>query len=67
MNAVQSQEIAPIAINTYNKQKENRKGGGGDFYRTSISRLDPRFLCALDSSIKEGKTQYTDAYRLYES
>ncbi|MDR2854593.1 MAG: ImmA/IrrE family metallo-endopeptidase [Methanomicrobiales archaeon] len=64
INAVQYQEIAALAINSYNKQKEKQKGGGGDFYRTSISRLDPRFLFALDNSIKEGKTQYTDAYRL---
>jgi len=64
INAVQYQEIVTIAINNYNKQRKMRKSGGGDFYRTAISRFDTRFLLALDNSIKERKTQYTDAYRL---
>jgi len=41
-----------------------QKTSGGDYYVTTASRIDNRFLIALDSSTKEGKTQYTDAYRL---
>ncbi|MDR2855084.1 MAG: ImmA/IrrE family metallo-endopeptidase [Methanomicrobiales archaeon] len=64
INKSQYQEIVDMAIDIYNKQKEKRKSGGGNFYRTAASRYDSRFLLALDNSIKERKTQYPDAYRL---
>jgi Zn-dependent peptidase ImmA (M78 family) len=41
-----------------------KKGSGGNFYLTQASRIDRRFLLALDSSVKEGKTLYTEAFRL---
>lgn len=44
--------------------KGNKKSGGGDYYKTMNSRLDTRLLKALTSSTKEGRTQYTEAYRL---
>ena len=37
---------------------------GGDYYATMATRLDTRFLFALASSINDGTTLYTDAYRL---
>jgi len=40
------------------------RGGGGDYYRTQLSRMDHRFLQALDASVQEGKTLYTEAFRL---
>jgi len=40
------------------------KSKGGDYYATTATRLDNRFLIALDNSVREGKTQYTDAFRL---
>lgn len=40
------------------------KGAGGDYYATTATRIDNRFIIALDSSIKEGRTQFTEAYRL---
>ncbi|MBQ7432097.1 MAG: ImmA/IrrE family metallo-endopeptidase [Lachnospiraceae bacterium] len=43
------------------KKKETK---GGDFYRTVGSRLDRRFVLALANSAKEGKTSYTEVYRL---
>lgn len=64
INVTQYKEIADEAIENYNQYIKNRESSGGDFYRTTASRLDNRFLMALDNSIKEGKTQYTDAYRL---
>lgn len=61
------QEIAEKAVRLYEdsrqKQKENGDGGG-DFYRTTISRIDNRFFGMLLNSVYEGKTQYTDAFRL---
>jgi Zn-dependent peptidase ImmA (M78 family) len=41
-----------------------KKGSGGDYYKTNAVRLDRRFLFALDASVREGRTLYTDAYRL---
>lgn len=46
-----------------NDQNEE-KSSGGDFYRTLSSRLDHRFLIALANSAREGRTQYTEVYRL---
>ena len=40
------------------------KSTGGDYYLTTATRIDNRFLIALDNFVKEGKTQYTDAFRL---
>lgn len=63
INAQQYKEIADEAVENYSKFVKNR-ADGGDFYKTTAPRLDTRFLLALDNSVKEGKTQYTDAYRL---
>lgn len=48
----------------YMQRKKERKEGGGDFYRTVASRIDKRFLRMLLSSVQEGTTMYTDAFRL---
>jgi Zn-dependent peptidase ImmA (M78 family) len=61
ISSAQYKEITDEAITNYTQQKHE---GWEDFYRTTACRLDPRFLLALDDSIKEEKTQYTDAYRL---
>jgi len=44
-------------------QKEN-KNSGGDYYRTQASKMDRNFVTALARNTCEGKTQYTEAYRL---
>lgn len=43
---------------------KQRPQGGGDFYNTTCSRLDHYFALALDESVKEGKTTYTEAFQL---
>lgn len=48
----------------YMQRKKERKEGGGDFYRTVATRIDKRFLRMLLSSVQEGTTMYTDAFRL---
>ncbi|MDO4452690.1 MAG: ImmA/IrrE family metallo-endopeptidase [Lachnospiraceae bacterium] len=46
-----------------NAQGQN-KNPGGNFYRTLNSRLDHRVVVAMANSAREGRTQYTDVYRL---
>ena len=41
-----------------------RDGEGGDFYRTTLSRVGRRFARALVASTSEGQTLYRDAYRM---
>ena len=41
-----------------------RGSSGGNFYRTTISRVSPRFARALISSTLEGQTLFRDAYRM---
>ena len=55
--------IAKLAVNKYLENKK-KKSGGGDFYRTAASRIDKRFLGMLIGSVAQGKTLYTDAFRL---
>lgn len=61
------QSIAQQAVQLYNdskKRKKERGESGGDFYRTAASRIDQRFFKMLVSSVHEGKTLYSDAFRL---
>ena len=44
--------------------KELRKGNGGDFYRTLGSRIGKRFARAIVVSTLEGRSSYTEAFRL---
>lgn len=59
-------KTAELAITFYNEQKQRQKetGSGGDFYKTALNRIDPRFLKMLISSVATGKTLYSDAFRL---
>ncbi len=41
-----------------------RGSGGGDFYRTTLSRMSRRFVQAVVVSTLEGQTLYRDAYRM---
>jgi len=46
------------------QEQKDKKKSGGDFYKTMGAKMDHRFIRALASSAKEGRTQYTDVYRL---
>ncbi|MCY4093962.1 MAG: ImmA/IrrE family metallo-endopeptidase [Gammaproteobacteria bacterium] len=43
---------------------QQNRGGGGDFYRTTVSRVGRRFAKALVASTLEGQTLFRDAYRM---
>ena len=61
------QKVARLAVqcSTTRRRKAKEQGeGGGDYYRTMAGSIDRRFLCLLVSSVREGKTLYTDAFRL---
>jgi Zn-dependent peptidase ImmA (M78 family) len=45
-------------------KKRNNKDGKGNYYATAISRYGSHFILALDNSIREGKTTYTEAFGL---
>ena len=55
-NASWSEEIAPFA--------SVRRSGGGDFYRTALARLSEPFARAVIADTLEGRTRYTDAFRM---
>lgn len=44
--------------------KKNETGGGGDFYATARTRLSPRFARAVLSATWEGRSSFTEAFRL---
>lgn len=66
INLPQYNLIATKAVEYYNLRQENKKNGpsGGDYYNTMATRIDHRFLMAIANSAQEGKTLYTDAFRL---
>ena len=46
------------------REMSQKGSSGGDFYRTTIARVSPRFARALISSTLEGQTLFRDAYRM---
>lgn len=60
------EEIARLAVKIYNDQRarNKEKNSGGNYYNNLSSRIDKRFFRLLASSVAEGKTLYTEAYRL---
>lgn len=58
-------QISQLAVYLYNEQRKKAKENpGGDYYRTAASRIDQRFFRMLAGSVAEGKTLYSDAFRL---
>ena len=58
-------KISQLAVHLYNEhRKKAKQNPGGNFYATSASRIDQRFFRMLVGSVAEGKTLYSDAFRL---
>ena len=51
-------------LNVINQNVRKTSKNGGNFYSTLSSGLDHKFLSLLFASVHEGKTRYTDAYRM---
>ena len=45
-------------------QKENKASVGGNFYRTLVMKWDKKFIQALYTNAKSGRTPYRDVYRM---
>ena len=56
------QAFARKAVQQYLEKKQT--GSGGDYYNTAASRVDRRFFDLLLGSVSEGRTLYSDAFRL---
>lgn len=46
------------------RETPHTNSSGGDYYKTKLSRIDSRLLDRIATSIAEGRTTYTEAYRL---
>ena len=57
------QNFARKAVQQYLEKKQTGTGGG-DYYNTVASRVDRRFFDLLLGSVLEGRTLYSDAFRL---
>ncbi len=64
INAKEYQVISNNILSSLNEKFESKSSSGGDYYRTQKSRIDNRFLLALNDSTLEGKTSFSEAYRL---
>jgi Zn-dependent peptidase ImmA (M78 family) len=45
-------------------EKRSEQGSGGNYYNTLKTRIDNRLVLALRNSVYEGRTTFTEAYRL---
>lgn len=56
-------DVVEESIWQFQEYRKNKKNGG-NYYRTAAHKLDGNLVLALCDSIAEGKTTYTEAYRL---
>jgi Zn-dependent peptidase ImmA (M78 family) len=63
INNHEYQDIISDLMGLYKRNKA-KQGAGGNYYDTAKSRFGGPFILALDNSIKEGKTTYTEAFAL---
>jgi Zn-dependent peptidase ImmA (M78 family) len=57
-------KIYDTSVKNFNISKNKKGDHGGNYYFTKKSNLSTEFVKAVLTSTKEGKTLYTDAYRL---
>ncbi|HJC50625.1 MAG TPA: ImmA/IrrE family metallo-endopeptidase [Candidatus Anaerostipes avistercoris] len=67
ISAEKYHELTKTMKQQYQRWRDDRKmekNAGGNYYSTMKSRMDRRFILALDQSTREGRTQYTEAFRM---
>ncbi len=64
IDITQYRHISQEATRHFIDNKTSQPSGGGDYYATMGTRIDRRFFNLLYKSVSEGKTQYTEAFRL---
>ena len=64
LNYISDSEYAVAALGARQGFSQKTSNNGGDYYKTQATRIDHRFLLALDASVREGRTLYSDAFRL---
>ncbi len=57
-------DVCAKQLHDINRNAKKEKKSGGNFYNNVSSRLDHNFLALLFTSVHDGKTRYTDAYRM---
>lgn len=63
ISSAKYQDVADACRRHWEVQRAS-SASGGNYYSTKRSRLDHRFVERLAASVSEGRTSYTDAYRL---
>jgi Zn-dependent peptidase ImmA (M78 family) len=66
INQAKYNEIVQKAIKDFSQLKKEKKERG-DYYRTKGSRIDSRFLSFVADSVSQGKTLYSEAFRLTDT
>lgn len=58
------QELIAYEQAAFAQRPKKARSVGGDFYRTTLMRLGSTFTHAVTSSVAEGRTTYSEAFRL---
>lgn len=58
------ERIKAIVLEYYEKGRDKSSGSGGDFYNNIRDRISKKFTEAVITYTSEGRTQYTEAFKL---
>lgn len=63
-NFITKEQYLKISYEISKIVNQIKKSDGGDYYNTARFNLDNRFFKAVNRSLKQGRTAFTEAYRL---
>lgn len=64
INQADYEKVAAENLKQWEREQKKNTPSGGNYYNTKQSRLDHRFLARLKASVSEGRTTYSEAYKL---